>query len=123
MSDHCPALISLLDRGLRRQRHWWLVDGGSPQRIAGLLAAPLRASAAPPHRFEEISQVFAPLPKLPPAGAGSAAGQAAYHYLIRLRARGASVSCWRRYGAGIGWQRRCGPMHLARFLRRFAPPA
>jgi hypothetical protein len=121
--DPCPALISLLDRGLRRQHHWWLGDGGSPQRIAGLLAAPLRRSDAPPRRFEEISQVFAPLRELPTAAAGPAAAQAAYRYLIRLRGRGISVCCWRRYGAGIGWQRRCGPMHLGRFLERFGPGA
>jgi hypothetical protein len=112
------ALISLLDRGLRRQRHWWLAAGGEPERIAALLAAPLRASGAPPLRFAEISAVFSPLPNLPAAGA-TAAGQARYRYLIQLQGRGARISCWRHYGHAIGWQRRCGPMALASFLQHF----
>jgi hypothetical protein len=29
------------------------------------------------------------------------------------------IACWRRYPAGIGWQRRCGPMPLRTFLERF----
>lgn len=114
------ALISLLDRGLRRQRHWWLAAGGEPERIAALLAAPLRASGAPPLGFAEISAVFSPLPALPAAGAGAAAGQACYRHLIQLRGRGARISCWRHYDHGIRWQRRCGPMALACFLRHFS---
>lgn len=121
MSCHGPALISLLDRGLSRQRHWWLAAGGGPERIAALLAAPLRASGSPPIRFEEINAVFAPLPPLPAASAGAFAGQAAYRYLIQLHGGGARISCWRHYGHGIGWQRRCGPMPLACFLKRFNP--
>jgi hypothetical protein len=45
-----------------------------------------------------------------------------YRYEIRLhQRRGQSVwiACWRRYPAGIGWQRRCGPMPLRIFLERF----
>ncbi|MFZ9752145.1 MAG: hypothetical protein ACO3B3_01110 [Cyanobium sp.] len=30
---------------------------------------------------------------------------------------GVWLECWRRYGPGIGWQRRCGPMALEEFLR------
>jgi hypothetical protein len=119
--SHCPALISLFDQGARRQCHWWLADGGSPQRIAQLLAAPLRTSAAPVRRFERIGQVFGPLPQLPPASAGPAARRATYRYLIQLRGGGARMSCWRRYADDIGWQRRCGPMALGCFLRHFGP--
>ncbi|MFO8239190.1 MAG: hypothetical protein R6U00_13260 [Prochlorococcaceae cyanobacterium] len=116
MSCQDAALISLFDRGLRRQRQWWLAAGGGPERIAALLAAPLTASGSPPVRFEEISAVFAPLPARPVAGAGAAA----YRYLLQLHARSARISCWRHYGPAIGWQRRCGPMALACFLRRFS---
>ena len=48
--------------------------------------------------------------------------QASYRYLIQLRPHGAALSCWRRYPEGIGWQRRCGPMPLAQFVRRFSAP-
>jgi hypothetical protein len=113
------ALISLLDRGLSRQHHWWLDTGGQPERIAALLAAPLRACGAPPLHFEEISAVFSPLPALPAARAGAAAGQAHFRHLIKMQARGARICCWRHYGHGIGWQRRCGPMALACFLQHF----
>ncbi len=64
--------------------------------------------------------MFSPLPALPAAGAGAAAGQACYRHLIQLRGRGARISCWRHYGHGIRWQRRCGPMALACFLRHFS---
>lgn len=61
---------------------------------------------------------------LPLGGPGSAPEGLACGYLYELRVvrrRGASVwiACWRRYPAGIGWQRRCGPMTLRRFLGRF----
>jgi hypothetical protein len=52
-----------------------------------------------------------------------------YRYLLRLvspQSQRLSVACWRRYAGGLGWQRRCGPMSLERFVARFlevpAPP-
>jgi hypothetical protein len=45
-----------------------------------------------------------------------------YRYEIRLhqrRGQAVWIACWRRYPAGIGWQRRCGPMPLRTFLDRF----
>ena len=45
-----------------------------------------------------------------------------YRYEIRLHQRRREsvwIACWRRYPAGIGWQRRCGPMPLRTFLDRF----
>ena len=45
-----------------------------------------------------------------------------YRYLLRLvspQSQRLSVACWRRYSGGLGWQRRCGPMPLERFLARF----
>ncbi|MCP9926873.1 hypothetical protein [Cyanobium sp. CH-040] len=113
------ALISLIDPATGRQRHWWLGDGGVPQRLAGLLGAPLRATGLPPRRFPEFSAVFAPLPRLTAGAAGPAAQQAVYRYLIQTHAAGATLSCWRRYPGGIGWLRRCGPVALGPFVSRF----
>ena len=48
--------------------------------------------------------------------------RASYHYQIRLASkppRRLHVACWRRYPGAWGWQRRCGPMPLERFLQRF----
>jgi hypothetical protein len=115
----CSALISLLHVHHPAQHHWWLADGGFPQRIAGLLAAPLQASRRRPRTLDELLQVFAPLPLLGAAEASPACDQARYRYLIRLRHREAGVCCWRRYPEGIGWQRRCGPMPLELFVQRF----
>jgi hypothetical protein len=118
----CPALISLVHLQHPRQHHWWLAEDGFPQRIAGLLGAPLRATCSPPSHFAEFRAVFDPLPRLAADAAGTAAQQAAYHYLIQARCRGATVSCWRRYPYGIGWVRRCGPMALTLFVHRFQGP-
>ena len=119
-SSGCPALISLLHVSHPVQHHWWLADGGFPQGIAALLAAPLRATSRSARNLDELLQVFAPLPPLGAAEANPASQQAHYRYLIRLRQRGAQVCCWRRYPEGIGWQRRCGPMPLELFVRRFS---
>ncbi|MGB5136522.1 MAG: hypothetical protein WBN89_15260 [Prochlorococcaceae cyanobacterium] len=120
MPSSCPALISLLNRSGRRQRHWWLNEGGYPQRIASLLAAPLRATGAPARRFHEFEQIFEPLPRLAFETLPEAAPQACYRYRLRLVRPETSLCCWRRYPAGIGWRRRCGPVPLSRFLDRFA---
>lgn len=48
-----------------------------------------------------------------------------YRYLLRLvspKSQRVSLACWRRYPGGLGWQRRCGPMPLERFLQRFLDP-
>ena len=52
-------------------------------------------------------------------------GEASYHYRLSLpsgRLASASMACWRRYAPGGPWQRRCGPMPLATFLRHYGPP-
>lgn len=115
----CSAEICLQHHQHPAQRRWWLADGGVPQRIAALLAAELRSSSQRASSYAELVRVFEPLPPLPPLPA-LPAQQASYRYLIQLRARGAELSCWRRYPAGIGWQRRCGPMPLGQFVRRFS---
>jgi hypothetical protein len=122
MSRSCAALISLVHLQHPRQHHWWLAEDGFPQRIAGLLGAPLRRNDRPARQLEELLQVFEPLPPLGSAEANPAGVQASYRYLIQLRPGGAALSCWRRYPEGIGWQRRCGPMPLAQFVRRFSAP-
>lgn len=51
--------------------------------------------------------------------------EASYRYRLSLpsdRLASASVACWRRYGPGGPWQRRCGPMTLATFLRHYGSP-
>jgi hypothetical protein len=122
MAHSCPALISLVHLQHPRQHHWWLAENGFPQRIAGLLGAPLRCSDHGARQLDELLQVFEPLPELGSAEANPAGDQASYRYLIQLRPGGAALSCWRRYPEGIGWQRRCGPMPLAQFVRRFSAP-
>lgn len=122
MARSCPALISLVHLQHPRQHHWWLADGGFPQRIAGLLGSPLQRSGCPARQLSELLQVFAPLPPLRSVEANPAGMQASYRYLIQLRPNGPALSCWRRYPEGIGWQRRCGPMPLAQFVRRFSGP-
>ena len=124
----CPsrssaALISLVHLQHPRQHHWWLAEDGFPQRIAGLLKAPLCDSGRGARQLDELLQVFDPLPELGSAEANPAGVQASYRYLIQLQpGGGAALSCWRRYPEGIGWQRRCGPMPLAQFVRRFSAP-
>ncbi|KMM17710.1 hypothetical protein [Synechococcus sp. GFB01] len=115
-----PALISLLHVHSSTQHHWWLPDDGFPQSIASLLGAALQSTSRPPHGLEELLSVFEPLPSLGAADACPVGQQASYRYLIRMRPWGAELSCWRRYPEGIGWQRRCGPMPLSRFVRRFS---
>ena len=126
MAQVDAAVISLLDGASSRHGHWLLPCGGYPQAFAALLAAPLLASGAPARRWREWLLVLAPLPVLssphqPPEGSP----QVHYRYLLRL-AEGpaaARICCWRRYGDGIGWQRRCGPMALELFISHFASSA
>ena len=119
-------MISLLDGTSSRHGHWLLPCGGYPRAFAALLAAPLLATGAPARRWREWLLVLAPLPVLcsphqPPEGSP----QVHYRYLLRLAdgAGAARISCWRRYGDGIGWQRRCGPMALELFIGHFASGA
>lgn len=75
----------------------------------------------PGSTVHSLPRGFLPLGASAP-GAAPEASVCGYLYELRLvRRRGASVwiACWRRYPAGLGWQRRCGPMPLPRFLDRF----
>ncbi|MEX0587929.1 MAG: hypothetical protein WD136_01615 [Cyanobium sp.] len=116
----CGAVISLLDNHQSRQGHWWLPDTGFPQHLASLLGSPLHSSGLPPRNWRELCAVFEPLRPLPAPETAPTTGAATYRYLICLDQRGSRLSCWRRYPEGLGWQRRCGPMPLAQFTRRFS---
>jgi hypothetical protein len=118
--SNCPALISLLHRRHPNQHHWWLADGGYPQQFAALLEAPLQRTDRRARGLEEWLDVFAPLLPLGAADAHPTGHPARYRYRLRLEARGEQVDCWRRYPEGIGWQRRCQPMPLEQFVRRFS---
>ena len=51
--------------------------------------------------------------------------EASYRYRLSLPSghlASASMACWRRYSPGGPWQRRCGPMTLATFLRHYGSP-
>jgi hypothetical protein len=85
---------------------------GTARRLAGL----------------DLDAAVSSLPRdfLSTAGCGGRPGPRAprclYRYEIRLLRRRREpvwIACWRRYPAGIGWQRRCGPMPMGAFLARF----
>ncbi|SBO42386.1 hypothetical protein [Cyanobium sp. NIES-981] len=116
------ALISLVDPRCGDQMHWWLEADGFPQRIAGLLGAPLRSSGQPATTTLELLEVFSPLPVLPAAAAHPACRTAGYRYLLCGHRHGFRLSCWRQHPGTPGWQRRCGPMALPAFIRHFAAP-
>ena len=94
-----------------------LFGPGDPAVLAAWLARAL-AEAPSPAGFPAACLRLAPAPWRVPAGA-EAAEQAAYRYRISCSRRaggGLRLQCWRHYGEAIGWQRRCGPMALERFL-------
>lgn len=118
------ALITLASAGKQDCHHWWLAQGGQPQRLAALMAAPLRTTGQPAAQPQELIEVFRPLPRGESTGRGPGGEEALYRYRIDPRRGGLQLSCWRRYPKGIGWQRRCGPMPLRLFIQRFnaTPP-
>ncbi|MEB3322858.1 MAG: hypothetical protein VKI81_08535 [Synechococcaceae cyanobacterium] len=102
-----------------------LAGDGGPVAAARLLAAacplPGEDAARLPQRFGCRHR---PVPSGPPAAAGGEA--CLFRYEVRFHPRRRQplwVEAWRRYPGAIGWQRRCGPMPLQCFLRRFLPPA
>jgi hypothetical protein len=118
--------------GVTRLRWQVLLLGqGQPEAVAGWLATAM-ALALAPQELAGRALCCAPAPwQLLPCGAGlgedSARHSAAavelpiaveYRYRLALGAAGGGwLECWRRYGHGIGWQRRCGPMALEEFIR------
>lgn len=107
--------------------HLALPDGGYPAAVASGFIAARREAGRPAAFLKAFSathhgaRLLAPEPDCSdPCREG-----AAYHYRVRLVGRRKTpllVDCWRRYPGGLGWQRRCGPMALERFVERFLPP-
>jgi len=122
-----------------------LERAGYPAAVALIFAQALQRCLAsgdrPAKLLDHLSPTTSPLgPADPlvssgPLGSSDPLASAApaihldYRYLLRLvspQSQRLSVACWRRYAGGLGWQRRCGPMSLERFVARFldvpAPP-
>ena len=113
---------------------------GYPAAVALIFAQALQRCMdngdRPAKLLDHLSPTFAdPLVSSGPLGSSGPLASAApgihldYRYLLRLvspQSQRLSVACWRRYAGGLGWQRRCGPMPLERFVARFlevpAPP-
>ena len=96
-----------------------LEQAGYPAAVAWIFAQALQRCMATGDRPAKLLNHLSPI--CPP---GSAAPGISfdYRYLLRLvspKSQRLSVACWRRYAGGLGWQRRCGPMPLERFLARF----
>jgi hypothetical protein len=121
-----------------------LFGQGQPEAVAGWLATALAVALAPQELAgQALCRAPAPWHLLPcgdrvvgaqgpsirqePPGEDSTLHpgaaeqlQTAVEYCYRLALGGGGgvwLECWRRYGPGIGWQRRCGPMALEEFLR------
>ena len=92
---------------------------GYPAAVALIFAQALQRCLASGDRPAKLLNHLSPTC---PHRSGGAAINLDYRYLLRLvspQSQRLSVACWRRYAGGLGWQRRCGPMPLERFLARF----
>lgn len=104
-----------------------LLQGGDPPAVAAWFAAALGRTARPA-QFASAALAVEGIAWRPcPTAAGAAAAPVSactYRYRLDL-ARGGrgslALQCWRRYGEPIGWQRRCGPLPLRRFLEHALP--
>ena len=109
-----------------------LERAGYPAAVALIFAQALQRCMASGDRPAKLLDHLSPTS---PLGSPTSLASAApaihldYRYLLRLvspQSQRLSVACWRRYAGGLGWQRRCGPMPLERFVARFlevpAPP-
>ena len=109
-----------------------LERAGYPAAVALIFAQALQRCLACGDRPAKLLDHLSPSSALgSPTSLASAAPaiHLDYRYLLRLvspQSQRLSVACWRRYAGGLGWQRRCGPMPLERFVARFlevpAPP-
>ena len=138
-AGHGPiAVVSLLLGRRRAARHWLITAHGDPTGLAARLQGPLegarttgssttsskagavpRAESGPDCLWQRAFSDCTALAKPDPPS------EASYHYRLSLpsgRLASASVACWRRHGPGGPWQRRCGPMALATFLRHYGSP-
>ena len=109
-----------------------LERAGYPAAVALIFAQALQRCMASGDRPAKLLDHLGPTSSLGPAASLASTAPAIhldYRYLLRLvspQSQRLSVACWRRYAGGLGWQRRCGPMPLERFVARFlevpAPP-
>ena len=109
-----------------------LERAGYPAAVALIFAQALQRCMASGDRPAKLLDHLSPTSPLGSPTSLAAAAPAIhldYRYLLRLvspQSQRLSVACWRRYAGGLGWQRRCGPMPLERFVARFlevpAPP-
>jgi hypothetical protein len=123
-------VVSLLLGRRREPRHWLIKADGDPAGLAARLQAPLaafspsaraapRTKTGPDHLWQRAFSDCTALTKPDPPS------EASYRYRLSLPSghlASASMACWRRYSPGGPWQRRCGPMSLATFLRHYGAP-
>jgi hypothetical protein len=108
--------------------HFVVERAGYPAAVAWIFAQALQRCMASGDRPAKLLNHLSPTSAHSLASAPPAI-HLDYRYLLRLvspQSQRLSVACWRRYAGGLGWQRRCGPMPLERFVARFlevpAPP-
>ena len=97
-----------------------LAHSGDPVPAARWFKEAL-ARAGEPRQFAVACLRIAPAPYGPPEGQ-MVDQSGAYRYRLALASgvrAGVRLQCWRCYGEGIGWQRRCGPMSLGAFVAHF----
>ena len=120
-----PGLIDCVGFTGPRIEQFVLERAGYPAAVALIFAEALQRCMASGDRPAKLLDHLSPRSPLGSADPLASAGPAIhldYRYLLRLvspQSQRLSVACWRRYAGGLGWQRRCGPMPLERFVARF----
>jgi len=127
-----PGLIDCVGFSGPRIDQFVLERAGYPAAVALIFSQALQRCLASGDRPAKLLDHLGPTSPLGPAASLASAAPAInldYRYLLRLvspQSQRLSVACWRRYAGGLGWQRRCGPMPIERFVARFlevpAPP-
>jgi hypothetical protein len=101
----------------------WIPCDGAPIQVARWFAVAL-ARDSRPQRFAATCLAHGAPPWRPLGGPDDPRRQVIGSHRYRLGLGGRShaalgLQCWRRYGHGLGWQRRCGPMPLPAFISHF----
>jgi hypothetical protein len=115
------ALYSFSGFAGEPERHLVLPHDGYPTGAAWRFATAARAGGSPK---DFLRSFLATNPSAEPLATADQSDDAEYSYRVELsgsRCLRLQVHCWRRYPGEIGWQRRCGPMPLERFVARFLP--
>ena len=130
-SLQAPGLIDCVGFSGPKVEQLVLERSGYPAAVALIFAQALQRCMASGDRPAKLLDHLGPTSPLGPADPLASANPLAsagpaihldYRYLLRLvspQSQRLSVACWRRYAGGLGWQRRCGPMPLERFVARF----